>query len=101
VLSESRSVFAPELPTLAESGLPNVTGDFWSGIVVPAGTPPAIIDKLSLEIREALKQADLVSNLKKLGADPQGSSSAEFANRIQADGRKWSAAVAKAGLKVE
>ncbi len=101
VLSESRSVFAPELPTLAESGLTNVTGDFWSGIVVPAGTPPAIIDKLSLEIREALKQADLVSNLKKLGADPQGSSSAEFANRIQADGRKWSAAVAKAGLKVE
>ena len=101
VLSEARSSFAPELPTFSEAGLPNVTGDFWSGIVAPAGTPQPIIDKLSLEVREALKQADLIANLKKLGAEPQGSTSAEFANRIQADGRKWSGVVVKAGIKVE
>ena len=101
VLSDKRTSFAPELPIPKEMGYPTVLADFWSGVVVPAGTTTDIVDRLNRAIVESLKKPDISVQMRNLGAEPQASSPAEFASFIQAESVKWTQVVRSADIKAE
>jgi tripartite-type tricarboxylate transporter receptor subunit TctC len=97
--SARRPHIAPNLPTIAESGLPDFETSVWFGLVAPAGTPPAVIDKLAAAANAALKSEEVVAKLKAQGFDPLGGPPDEFARFIGRETAKWSAAAEAAGLK--
>jgi tripartite-type tricarboxylate transporter receptor subunit TctC len=99
VASPKRIVAAPALPTLDESGLPGFDVTSWYSIVAPAGTPPAVIERLQREIARALDNPDIRAKLAGLGAEPIGNSPAEFAAMIKSETAKWSKIVKDANIK--
>jgi tripartite-type tricarboxylate transporter receptor subunit TctC len=96
-----RSPELPEIPTVAESGLPGFDVTSWYGIVVRAGTPPAIIDKIQRDMAEALHDPGVKAKLAALGLEPVGDTPAEFGKVIQSESRKWGDIVKKANIHVE
>jgi tripartite-type tricarboxylate transporter receptor subunit TctC len=84
-----RSGIAPDLPTIAESGLPGYNTGVWFGILAPAGTPAAIIEKVSKASNEALKDADVVKQLGVQGLDARGGSPEDFRAFIKAETERW------------
>jgi tripartite-type tricarboxylate transporter receptor subunit TctC len=98
VTGPKRSSQAPELPTVAEAALPGYAVTSFFGVLVPAGTPAAIIAKLNTEIIKAVRAADVQATLATEGAEAVGSSPEEFAAYIRAEIPRWTAAVKTAGL---
>jgi len=96
-----RSATFPDLPTVAESGLPGFEAVLHYGIVAPAGTPRPVIDKLNAALREALGAADVHGRLAMEGAEPLATTPEEYAADIDREETKWSAIVKKAGAKAE
>ena len=84
-----RAAVAPELPTIAEAGLPGFDTGLWFGILGVAGTPKPVIDKLSAATNQTLKEPSVVSALKTQGFDPIGSSPEEFARYIKSETKRW------------
>jgi tripartite-type tricarboxylate transporter receptor subunit TctC len=101
IASPKRIAAAPELPTLAESGLPGFDVTSWYSIVVPAGTPNDIVARLHSEIAAALAHADVQEKLAGLGAEPIGNTPAEFAAMIKVETAKWGKIVKDANIQVE
>jgi len=101
VSSAKRIAAAPDLPTVAESGLPGFDVVAWFGLFAPAGTPPAIVERLSAETRAALATPDLRKRLIDLGAEPLGSSPAEFAAYVGAEYRRWGAFAKESGIRLD
>ena len=101
VASPKRIAAAPDLPTLAESGLPGFDVTSWYSIVVPSGTPNDIIAKLRSEIASALTQPDIQEKLAGLGAEPIGNTPAEFAAMLKVETAKWGKIVKDANIQVE
>jgi tripartite-type tricarboxylate transporter receptor subunit TctC len=99
VTSAKRSSFAPEIPSYAESGVPGYDTSGWFGIVVPAGTPRAIADRLNAEIVKGITTPDSRERLGTLGGDVIANTTAEFAAFIRADHVKWAKLVAATGLR--
>jgi tripartite-type tricarboxylate transporter receptor subunit TctC len=91
--SATRPQIAPNMPTIAEAGLPDFETSIWFGLVAPAGVPRSVIDKLSTAANGALKSADVVDKLRKAGFDPLGGPSDEFAKFIAAETVKWNEAI--------
>jgi tripartite-type tricarboxylate transporter receptor subunit TctC len=98
---EKRSPILPDLPTIAEAGVPGYVASNWWGIVVPAGTPQPIVDKLHDTIAGLLDSADTKKFLDNEGAAPAHMSSAEFGKFIEAEIAKWGPVVKQAGMKAE
>jgi tripartite-type tricarboxylate transporter receptor subunit TctC len=96
-----RSPILPDLPTIAEAGVPGYVAADWWGILAPAGTPAPIVDKLHGAIEEVLRSADTMKYLDQQGAAPLHMTSSEFGAYIAAEMAKWGPAVAKAGIKAE
>jgi tripartite-type tricarboxylate transporter receptor subunit TctC len=96
-----RSPALPDVPTLAESGVPDFRTEFIMGVVAPAGTPGEIVDLLQQRIAAALQLPEVAERLKTLGYEPVGSTPAEFAARIKADSDTWSKVVRQANIKIE
>ena len=96
-----RSPILPDLPTIAEAGVPGYVASDWWGILAPAGTPQPIVDKLHGAIEEVLRSEDTKKNLDQQGATPVHMSSAEFGAYIKAEMTKWGPVVQKAGIKAE
>jgi tripartite-type tricarboxylate transporter receptor subunit TctC len=96
-----RSPLLPDLPTLDESGLKGYQIVGWNGMFVPAGTSPAIINKLHVAVASALALPDVKERLAVLGADGVGDTPQHFAAFIKADISKWAKVVRDAGIKVE
>lgn len=92
---------APDVPTMAESGLPGYDVSAWFGLLAPAGTPKPVVDLLYKNIGDILKQPDMVKQLFELGAEPGGNTPEAFARYIAADVEKWTRVVAATGVKVE
>ena len=92
---------APDVPTMAESGLPGYEVSAWFGLLAPAGTPRPVVDLLYKNISDILKQPDMVKQLFELGAEPGGNTPEAFARYIAADVEKWTRVVAATGVKVE
>ena len=101
VASPKRIAAAPELPTVAESGLPGFDVTSWYSIVVPSGTPNDIVARLRSEIASALTQPDVQEKLAGLGAEPIGNTPAEFAAMLKVETAKWGKIVKDANIQVE
>jgi tripartite-type tricarboxylate transporter receptor subunit TctC len=96
-----RSPYAPDLPTIAESGYPGFEAVGWIGIAAPAKTPPAILDKLNAEMVKILGQPDVKDRLATLAFTPVGDTRAQFADYIKAEIAKWGKAVKESGAKAD
>jgi len=96
-----RSPDLPDVPTMAESGLPEVgfNPDVWMGIFAPAGTPSAVVDKLNREINAVLQSADLAPVLKRFGYEARITNPAEFEAFFTAELRKWPPILRATGIK--
>jgi len=101
VTTPYRSPALPEVPTLAEAGVPGEEADTMQGILVPAGTPRPIVDRLNREIRRAMAQPDVQEKLAALGYEPVTTTPDEFTARIAADIPKWAKVIRDADIKFE
>jgi tripartite-type tricarboxylate transporter receptor subunit TctC len=101
VTSKSRSSALPDVPTLAEAGVPDQEADTLQGVLVPAGTPKDIIDKLHGEIVKIVALPDVKERLAGLGFTPVANKPEEFAAQIRAEIAKWGKVVKDANIKVE
>jgi len=101
VTSMNRSVAYPDLPTVAEAGLPGYESISWLGIFAPAGTPRNIITKLNTEIVKILAQPEVKERLQALGAEPIGNTPEQFAAAQKADIAKYAKVLQDAGIQKE
>ncbi|MEP7068459.1 MAG: tripartite tricarboxylate transporter substrate binding protein [Usitatibacter sp.] len=101
VTTARRSALAPELPTIAESGLPGFDISTWFGVFVPAGTPREVVDRLHAEFAKALAAPDIREKLRNLGAEPVASSPEEFAAYIRAEGDKYARVIKASGARAD
>ena len=101
VTSGKRSAAAPDLPTLAESGLTGYEISSWFGLFVPASTPAAVVDKLFKETNRVLKSPDVLERFAKEGAEPVGSTPADFNNYVRAEFVKYSKVIKDNGIKAD
>ena len=89
----------PDLPTMAEVGLPSVDMDVWFGLVAPAGTPKPVIDKLHDAFAAAVKSPAIVKHMSDLGVEAITDTPSEFAALIAADGKRMDDVIRAAGIK--
>jgi tripartite-type tricarboxylate transporter receptor subunit TctC len=99
VTSIKRSALAPDLPTMAESGYPGFEAVPWFGLMAPAGTPSAIIDRLNRETTKILAMPEIRKKLNDIGADVIGGTPAEFAAAIEREIPQWARVIKQAGIK--
>jgi tripartite-type tricarboxylate transporter receptor subunit TctC len=101
VTTAKRSPTVPDLPTIAESGVPGFDISTWYGVWAPAGTPKDIVNKIAAEIAKALHQPAVRERLAALGAEPVGNTPEEFAAYCQSELAKWSKIVRESGAKAD
>ena len=101
VTTATRSSVLPEVPTIAEAGVPDYDTGVWWGFLAPAGLGADVKAKLAKDCAEAVKLPAVVERLKSLGATPIGSTPEEFADFIQAEHDKWGPIIKAAGIKAE
>ena len=101
VSTSKRSPAAPEIPTMAEAGVPGYVTVAWFGLLAPAKTPRDIVNKLSAETARILKTPDVYSRLADLGAEPVGSTAAEFDAHIKAEIIKWAKVIKDANVELQ
>ena len=99
VTGTKRSPLMPAVPTIAEAGVPGYEASTWYGLVAPAGTPKAAVNKLHTSMAKALGVAEVRNQLVSQGADPVGNSPAEFEAVIRADITKWAKVVKASGAR--
>jgi len=101
VSSSQRVDVAPEVPTIAESGLPGYEALVWFGLFVPAGTPGDIVTRLSSEVGKIVRHPKLTEAFRLQGLTPVGSSSADFTTRVRKEYELWGKVVRDAGIKLD
>lgn len=101
VSSLQRATSAPEIPTVAESGLPGFEALTWFGLYAPAGTPQDIVSRLEKGVKQALTDPELRARMAEQGATLEGRDSAAFRQYMQAESVKWGALIKKSGIKPE
>ena len=94
-----RSSVLPDVPTVAEVGLPELDASIWFGLMAPTGTPQPILDKLSTTLNKLLKSEAVLSQIKKMGYEPLGGTPDDFTRYVASELRKWTAAVEAAGVQ--
>lgn len=100
VLGPKRAAVLPDVPTSAEAGYPDVQGVTFNGIFAPKETPPAIVEKLSLVVREALTKPEVIERLAALGSEARGAAPDEFRQFLQRETEKWTEVMKQAKIKV-
>jgi tripartite-type tricarboxylate transporter receptor subunit TctC len=101
VTTPKRIAAAPDIPTVAEAGVPGYDVILWHGLVAPKGVPKPIIDKLNAELNQVLKAKELEENLAADGVTPAGGTPEQFQALIRNDIERWRKVVQQAGVKVE
>src|SRR2546423_6076019 len=99
VTTAKRSPLLPDVPTLKESGI-DVEADAWNGLIAPAGTPPAILEKIRREVAEAINSPELKEKFAAQIMEPVGNTPAEFKAQIDGDLARWTPVIKQAGIKV-
>jgi tripartite-type tricarboxylate transporter receptor subunit TctC len=93
ISSQQRQPYAPDLPTIAESGVPGYEASSWVGLAAPAGTPPAIIKTLSADLAKALAEPSIKARMQTIGGEPRPGTAEQFGKFIQAENAKWARTV--------
>lgn len=93
VSSTTRTALLPDVPTIAEAGVPGYEVNVWYGLFAPRGTPPAIVQKIAAEVARIVKAQDIRERFAAMGADSEGSTPAEFKAYFRADLAKWAKVV--------
>ena len=102
VSTGKRVLGAPDIPTIAEAGVPGFDVATWESIQAPAGTPPEVVAKLNAAVREVIAGADLRRKMINLGFEPDGTKSpAEAAQFVRSEMNKWGKLVRERNIKVE
>ncbi len=101
LVAPQRAAALPEVPTVAEAGLPNFEVTTWYGILAPAGTPRTIVTRLNAELVKTMHAPDLKERLAAMATDPATSTPEEFADYIKREIAKWGEVVRQAGLKAD
>jgi tripartite-type tricarboxylate transporter receptor subunit TctC len=96
-----RSPLVPEVPTMAEAGLPGFTGGTWFGVLAPAGTPAAIVEKLHAEISGIVRSPEVRQNFEQRGIEAVGNTPREFSAFIDSEITKWQKLATRIGIKPE
>lgn len=91
----------PEVPTLAEAGLPNFEALAWNGVLVPAGTPHDIVTRLNRDINTVLKDPSVIEKLNSVGLEPVGGTPEAFRTLIRSESEKWAPIIERTGAKVD
>jgi tripartite-type tricarboxylate transporter receptor subunit TctC len=99
--SDHRSAAFPELPTIAEAGVPGYEAGTWTGVIAPAGMPRPIVDKLNAAINRAITSPTFKARFAQIGDEPAGGTPEDFAKVIAADSAKWKDVVERSGAKIE
>jgi tripartite-type tricarboxylate transporter receptor subunit TctC len=98
---DKRSPVTPDVPTVAEAGVPGYDATIWLGVMAPKGTPSEITDKLNVEITKVITRADVKKMWGEQGAVPMSMTPAEFDKYLRADIEKWAQVVKVSGAKPE
>jgi tripartite-type tricarboxylate transporter receptor subunit TctC len=101
VSGDRRSMAFPDLPTVAEAGVPGYSAPTWSGVIGPAGMPRPVLDKLNAAINRAIKTPAFAARFVAIGDEPAGGTPEEFAATIARDSAKWKDVVERAGVKLD
>jgi tripartite-type tricarboxylate transporter receptor subunit TctC len=97
----TRAPLAPEIPTIAEQGLPTFETDSWYGIIAPANTPKVVVERINLSFNEALKQEGVRQNLRERGIEIIGGTPAEFGVHLQREVAKYADIVKTSNMKID
>ena len=101
VTSAERSPAAPDVPTIAEAGIQGCEISEWNGLLAPAGTPPAVVGRLHVEVTKIMQSDEMKAKFADLGAASIGSTPAEFATFLRAEMAKWAEVVKTANIRIE
>jgi tripartite-type tricarboxylate transporter receptor subunit TctC len=101
ITSRERSNILPDLPTIHEALLPDFAIESWTGVLAPAGTPDAIVQKLNGEIRKILDRPDVKQRMLELGVDLRPNTPEDFAHYIKSEVENWAKLVKAAGIEPE
>jgi tripartite-type tricarboxylate transporter receptor subunit TctC len=101
VTGDRRSKAFPDLPTVAEAGVPGYSAPTWTGIIAPAGTPKPIIDKLNAASNKALQSDAFKARIAEIGDDVGGGTPEELGALMASDSKKWGEVIERAGIKLE
>lgn len=101
VTTDKRSPTFPDLPTIAEAGVPGYSAAAWYGLFAPAGTPPAIVEKIQKEVANYLKTPAAAERMKSLGAEAVGSDPETFRKFVLSEMERWAKVVSTAGIKLD
>ncbi len=101
VTTKTRSNALPDIPTISESGLAGYESGSWIGVLAPSGTPQAIIDKIATDVREASLSADVREALGKQGANPVGSTPAQFKTLIDSDLKRYAKIIQEKNISID
>ena len=96
-----RSPGFPDLPTIAEAGVPGYEASTWSGVIAPAGLPPAVLAKLNAAVNEAIHSRLFVERFGMIGDEPAGGTPEDFAATIRKDSARWGEVVKRSGAKID
>jgi tripartite-type tricarboxylate transporter receptor subunit TctC len=99
--SAKRSALLPDVPTIAEAGLPQYTSDIFFGVFAPSATPREIVARLAQELTRIVQTPDVRDRLAAQGAEPVGSTPQQFAQAIRAETEKWARVIREGGIKLE
>ncbi len=99
--SAKRYPQTPDVPTIAESGLPGYAVEGWTGLHAPAGLSPEIANRIQQAMRDVLKRPDVIKKFEQIGAVPGGNSPEEFSKFVAAESKKWGDFVKRTGIKLE
>ena len=101
VASEKRLTLLPDVPTMAEAGVPDLVVESWSGVLAPAGTPMAIVDRLSTEINKIANDRAIKASLLAQGAAPMPGKSTDYAALVRLETKRWEEVIKKANVTLD
>ena len=101
VSGAKRSPAFPDLPTIAEAGVPGYEAGSWTGVIAPAGLPRAVLNRLNLAVNEAIRSRLFVERFTLLGDEPAGGTPEQFAELIRTDSTRWGEVIRRSGAKID